>query len=248
MRALGERDLPESFDIDGKTYRREVEIKHDFFAATGFYETIDEPTRRVVLKMSRSADFCGVPLIWLGRWLCRREMRFYRKLADLPNIPPIVGKVGETGFVHGYAPGTPLSKDRPIPDTFFDDLRRLIEEIHRRNIAYVDTNKPQNILHGEDDRPHLIDFQISHDLHELGDTFINRWLLRRLQREDFYHLLKHKKSLRPDLMTPQDWEESEKRSWFIRIHRAIATPIRKVRRRTLKRLRDSGKLLPEGSK
>ena len=100
----------------------------------------------------------------------------------------------------------------------------------------------------DDDRPHLIDFQISHDLHELGDTFLNRWLLQRLQSEDFYHLLKHKKNLRPDLMSEQELEDSQRRSWFIRIHRAIATPIRKVRRRTLKRLRDSGKLLPEGSK
>jgi hypothetical protein len=248
MRALGARDLPESFTLDGATYEREREIKHDFFAATGFYLAVDNPKHRVVLKMSRDADFCGLPLTWLGRFLCHREMRFYRKLADLPNIPPLLGTVGETGFVHGYAPGTPLSKDRPIPDTFFDDLWRLIHELHNRDIAYVDTNKPQNILHGDDDRPHLIDFQISYDLVELGNTFLNRWLLRKLQREDFYHLLKHKKSLRPDLMTAEDWTNVERRSWFITIHRAIATPIRKVRRRTLKRLRDSGKLLPEGSK
>jgi hypothetical protein len=248
MRALGQRDLPASFEIDGVTYRREREIKHDFFAATGFYRTADEPERRVVLKMSRTADFCGIPLIWLGRWLCQREVRFYRKLVHLPNVPPLIGKVGDTGFVHGFAPGTPLSKDRPIPDSFFDDLWLLLDEIHRHGIAYVDTNKPQNILHGDDDLPHLIDFQISHDLHELGDTSVNRWLLRRLQREDFYHMLKHKKNLRPDLMSPLEWENVERRSWFIKLHRAIATPIRKVRRRTLKRLRDSGKLLPEGSK
>ena len=41
MRALGERDLPDSFVIDGITYRREREIKHDFFAATGFHEPTD---------------------------------------------------------------------------------------------------------------------------------------------------------------------------------------------------------------
>jgi hypothetical protein len=200
------------------------------------------------LKLSRSADFCGLPLIWLGRWLCRREVRFYRNLADLPNVPALLGTVGETGLVHDYAPGTPLCKDRPIPDDFFDQLWRLIDELHRRDMAYVDTNKPQNILHGDDDRPHLIDFQISYDLVELWDTRLNRWFLKKLQREDFYHLLKHKKSLRPDLMTPQELEQSQRRSWFIRLHRAVATPIRKLRRRTLKRLRESGQLLPEGSK
>lgn len=246
MRALGEHELPETIDVGGKTYGRTDAIKHDFFAATGFYRS-DDGTR-AVLKMSRTADFCGLPLLWLGRWLCRREMRFYRSLQDLPNVPPLLGMVGQTGFVHAFAEGTPLSKDRPIPDDFFDQLRRLIEELHRRNIAYVDTNKPQNILHGSDDRPHLIDFQISYDLVDLGDTFVNRWLLRKLQHEDFYHLLKHKKSLRRDLMTEAELAESERRSLLIRIHRAIATPIRKLRRRTLKRWRDSGRLMPEGSK
>src|SRR5258708_750947 len=82
LRALGERDLPESIEIEGKKYSRETEIKHDFFAATGFYLSDDESKSRVVLKMSRSADFCGLPLIWLGRWLCNREMRFYRTLSD----------------------------------------------------------------------------------------------------------------------------------------------------------------------
>jgi hypothetical protein len=49
-------------------------------------------------------------------------------------------------------------------------------------------------------------------------------------------------------MSEQELAESERRSWFIRVHRAIATPIRKLRRRTLKRLRESGRLMPEGSK
>jgi hypothetical protein len=246
LRALGEHELPATIEVGGKAYCRTDSIKHDFFAATGFYQSDDGA--KAVLKMSRTADFCGVPLHWLGRWLCRREMRFYRALQELPNVPPLLGTVGQTGFVHAYAEGTPLSKDRPIPDDFFDQLRRLIEELHRRNIAYVDTNKPQNILHGYDNRPHLIDFQISYDLVDLGDTFLNRWLLRKLQHEDFYHLLKHKRSLRRDLMTEAELAESERRSVLIRIHRAIATPIRKLRRRTLKRWRDSGRLMPEGSK
>ena len=37
LRALGKADLPASFDLDGLTYRHERTIKHDFFAATGFY-------------------------------------------------------------------------------------------------------------------------------------------------------------------------------------------------------------------
>ena len=37
LRALGTADLPETFVIDGIIYRHERTIKHDFFAATGFF-------------------------------------------------------------------------------------------------------------------------------------------------------------------------------------------------------------------
>lgn len=246
MRALGKRDLPPTISVGGVTYRHEVTVKHDFWAVTGFYQSPDG--KRVVLKMSRTEDFAGVPLLWIGKWLCARESRFYTKLADLPNVPALLGTVGQTGFVHGYVEGRPLSKDRPVPDGFFRQLVDLLDELHRRNIAYVDTNKPENILLGDDGRPHLIDFQISYDTHELGNWWLNRMILRQLQREDGYHILKHKKKLRRDEMTPEEISEAERKSWPIRLHRFITKPYFLLRRRTFKRLRDTGQLLPDGSK
>jgi hypothetical protein len=238
--------LPEQFEIDGVAYRLARTIKHDFFAATGFYA--DPAGRLVVLKIGRAAKFLGWPLDWLGQWLCDREVRFYRRLADLPNVPAVLGRVGKTGFVHAYVEGQPLSKDRPVPDGFFPALDALVAELHRRDVAYVDTNKPENILLGDDGLPHLIDFQISFDLHDLDDWPWSRWLLRRAQREDLYHLLKHKKKLRPDQMTPAEWERSERKSWVIRAHRFLTRPYFLIRRRAFRKLRETGRLLPEGSK
>jgi len=246
MRALGKSEPPEAFTLGGKTYRHTRTIKHDFFAATAFYTADSGP--RVVLKLARTVDFAGVPLAWLGRWLCRREMRFYAKLADLPNVPALLGRVGESGFVHAYVEGRPLAKDHPVPDGFFAQLAALFDELHRRQLAYVDTNKPQNILLGEDGRPHLIDFQISWDLAELGGFFLNRWWLKRLQREDRYHLLKHWRRLRPDEMSAEQRAAAHRRSGWIRLHRMIFKPYFLVRRRMFARLRASGRLLPEGSK
>lgn len=246
LRALGRSGLPDQIVVGGKSYLLIQTVKHDFFAATGFYE--DETGNRAVLKIGRVVDFAGVPLEWLGRWLCRRELRFYQALADLPNVPAVLGTVGRTGFLHDYIQGQPLSKERSIPDGFFAQLQELLAELHCRQIAYVDTNKPQNILQGDDGRPHLIDFQISWDLHELGDTFLNRWWLSRLQRADLYHILKHKRRLRPDEMTAKEQSLASHRSFLIRLHRFIARPYFLVRRRTFKRLRESGRLLPEGSK
>ena len=246
MHALGKEGLPRQFTLDGTRYYLTLPVKHDFFAATGFYE--DAGGTRVVLKMSRTQDFAGVPLEWLGKWLCRREMRFYNKLSDLPNVPPVLGTVGKTGFVHAFVEGRPLSKDRPVPDGFFDQLGALLDTLHARGIAYVDTNKPENILLGDDGRPHLIDFQISWDVEELIDTSLNRSFLQRLHRADVYHLLKHKKRLRPDEMTPEEMERSERKGGLIRTHRFVTKPYFLLRRTTFKRLRETGRLLPEGSK
>lgn len=246
MRALGKRGLPAAFVIEGVPYTLHQTIKHDFFAATGFYA--DPAGRLVVLKMGRTEEYFGVPLLWLGKWLCDREVRFYRRFADLPNVPPVLGRVGKTGFVHAYVEGRPLSKHHPVPDGFFAALDRLVDEIHRRKSAYVDTNKPENILLGDDGLPHLIDFQISFDLHDLGDWPWSRWLLRRFQREDRYHLLKHKRKLRPDQMTQEEVARAERKSWVIRTHRTLTKPYFLIRRRTFKRLRATGVILTEGSK
>jgi hypothetical protein len=246
MRALGRAGLPKEFALGGTTYHLVRTVKHDFFAATAFYRS--DAGRMAVLKVGRTTDFAGVPLEWLGRWLCQRELRFYTKLADLPNVPKVLGTVGTTGFVHDYVPGRPLEKDKPCPDGFFAELQQLLGEVHRRGMAYVDTNKPQNILLGDDGRPHLIDFQISYDLHELGDWAPNRWWLRRLQNEDLYHVLKHKRRIRPDEMSAEENERAARKSALIRFHRFITKPYFLLRRRTFKRLRETGRLLPEGSK
>ena len=250
MRALGKAGLPRTFTLNGTIYRHHRTAKHDFFAATAFYTDVAGNT--VVLKVSRNTDFAGVPLQWLGRWLCRREVRFYDRLSDLPNVPGLLGRVGPTGFVHEFVPGRPLEKDLPVPDGFFKQLQDLIAKLHRRGIAYVDTNKPQNILVGDDGRPHLIDFQISYDVEGLGPRAarlrLHRWWLHRLQQEDLYHLLKHKRRMRPDEMTTAERECATRQSALIRLHRFATRPYFHLRRRTFQRLRETGRLLPEGSK
>ena len=245
MRALGRRGLPACISVHGTTYRLERDVKHDFFAATGFY--LSDRRHRVVAKFGRTEDFFGVPLRWLGRWLRDRELRMYRALRDVAAVPDVLETIEPCGFILEFVDGTPLRKDTRVPDGFFDELRTLIDRIHARRIAYVDMNKKANIIIDPRGRPNLVDFQISFDLHELGDNVATRWLLARLQREDLYHLRKHHARFRPDELTPQQIAEAHRRSWLIKAHRLIRTPWIGLRRRTWKRLRETGRLLPEVS-
>jgi hypothetical protein len=167
-----------------------------------------------------------------------------------PRVPRLIGVVGPNhGFLHDFIPGHPLGRDERVSDSFFDELIALVAWLHERDMAYVDLNKRQNILMGDDGRPYLIDFQISLHLPPRGWRKLApvRWLLARFQHGDRYHCLKHKRRLRPDLLTDGERAEVESVGFWIRVHRWISHPLRTARRRTLKRLEQSETVSVTGS-
>ncbi len=259
MYALGLKGPPQEVSAGGRRYRLERLVKHDFWAATAFY--VDAETGEpVVIKFGRSVTFLGLPMRWSGEWLTRRESRFYQRLGDVPGIPRWLGRVEGRliGFVHAYVAGRPMSEvpAARLDERFFAELAAVLARLHERGIAYIDLNKPQNVLVGEGEReglPWLIDFQISFDVESglkrrLLPGFARRRLLKQAARADRYHFLKHKKRRRPDLLGAEERVEVERRAWFIRLHRTIARPYFFVRRRLMDTLRRKGRLLPEGSK
>lgn len=228
--------MPGTVVCNGVAFTRVRTFKHDFFAATALYRGPDG--REAVLKMGRTTDAATIPLSWIGRFLTRREHEMYAALQDLPGVPRLIGMVGKQGFLHEFVPGHPLGRDERVSDTFFAELMAMLDEIHRRDMAYVDLNKRQNILMGDDGRPYLIDFQISLNLPPVGwrRLWPVRWLLRRFQHADRYHTLKHKRRLRPDLLSDDERRVVERLSIWIRLHRFLTRPLTNLRRRTLKRL------------
>ena len=247
LRALGADDPPAEIEAGGHAYRRAEILKHDSWAATAIY---DGPAGRIVCKFNRRQSAFGLPMRWLGRMLARREGRMLALLADLPNVPNPCGPIRAGGRLldyavgHDYVPGHPLGRKEPVDDDFFPRLGRLLAEMHRRNMAYVDLHKAENIIVGEDGQPYLIDFQISVALSRRwpATTDPARWLLGLLQRSDEYHFRKRVSKCRPDLyaeMTPGGKKDIP---WWIHVHRLIGVPIRTLRRRLLAalRVRDGG--------
>jgi hypothetical protein len=224
----------DSFTLGGRTYRLEKVLKHDFFAVTGRYRGPDGEA--VCLKHYHTEPWLGWPLEWSGRLMADREVRHYRLLEDLPNVPRLLGRVGKSAFAHSWVEGNDLldQKDK-LPDDFFDRLEALLAEVHARGMAYVDMNKPDNVLIDTLGRPVLIDFQISWAPH-LGRwpiRFVKQRLLRMLQQSDLYHVTKLKRRYRKDLMTAEERQDSYRRPWFLRLHRLVGAPLRDLRRKFL---------------
>jgi hypothetical protein len=227
--------MPPSIEVNGHRYRHVTTWKHDFFAATGLYEGDRES---VVVKIGRRRGLLGWPLDWLGCLLVRHEADLLTRLGDLDGIPRLMGVVDNCILVHAFIPGHSLRKGQRVDDDFFERLANLIHALHRRGIAHVDLEKRQNVLVGDDGRPYLLDFQISWPwpLGWMTQTWPGRWLGRRLQQGDRYHLLKLRRRFRPDQMTPEELAESYRRPWGVRAHTWLTRPFTKLRRRALARL------------
>jgi hypothetical protein len=239
--ALGNAPLPDTITPEGPgappghTYRFSKLFKHDFFAATALYQSTTDDSL-AVLKIQRTYPLYGFPMKWLGKRVATHEIRIYEKLQGVPGIPAFLGRVGPTGFLHAFIPGTDLHADLPLTPLFFDQLRDLFQALHDRHIAYVDSNKRENILYGEDSRPWLIDFQISFQCKKGDrDNFLAKSMLRRFVRADWYHFYKHKTRLLPSACSPEDFANAQKRGFLHQLHRVIARPIIQLRRRFLSR-------------
>lgn len=226
---------PSEFELDGVHYTLEKHLKADFFASTGRY--MGSNGQRVCYKHFHTERYLLIPLGWAGRYMCRREIRFYRLLADVPGVPALVGRHGESTLVHAWVEGADLLDRRDqVPDDFFDQLEKLTEELHARGVAYVDMNKPDNVLAGDDGRPHLVDFQISFRQPRQKWRLFGRWLFRVLCREDRYHVRKLKRKMRRDLTSPEELAASYRRSRLLSIHRLFAHPFQRLRRWLLTKL------------
>ena len=224
----------ESFEIAGRTYRLEKVLKHDFFAVTARY--LGPEGEPVCLKHYHTEPWLGCPLDWAGRLMAAREARHYRLLQDTGAVPRLLGRVGASALAHAWVEGNDLldQKDR-LPDDFFDRLEALVRAVHARGMAYVDMNKPDNVLVTTDGRPVLIDFQISWAPRPSWGPVgrVKRRLLALLQEADLHHVRKLKRRYRADLVTPEERAAGSRRPWFLNLHRAVGAPLRDLRRRFL---------------
>lgn len=251
--ALGHETLPEQIQLSGRSYRLSELFKHDFFAATGLYELINAAPqgaedstntakKQVVLKVQRTHHFCGFPMRWLGAIVARHEIKIFKALQGIDGIPQFLGAFSKTGYIHEFVPGKDLrGKSKPDAE-FFRRLEELLKAVHSRHVAYVDANKGENILFGDDRRPYLIDFQISFICGGPDKSgLLMQWILKKSQAEDWYHYYKHKTRLAPRICTPEDFARAQRQSRYIRMHRFFAQPLIRLRRRFLRRYQTPAK-------
>jgi len=136
----------------------------------------------------------------LGLWLIHKEWSIYSRLAGIKGIPQPVGRIDRFAFAMENIPGRSILRGEPLPPSFFQELERVLGEIHGRGVVHMDLRHKGNILVSEKGEPFLIDFNSSFAFKENG--FLRRTLFPLLRWVDYGGLLKLKERVSPSSMTP----------------------------------------------
>lgn len=112
-----------------------------------------------------------------------------------------------------------MFEGRPRDTEYFRAIARLSRRMHRSGVAHNDLAKEPNLLVRDDGSPAFVDFQLAWTTKRRGRLF------RAAAREDIRHLLKHKRTYRPDLLTAREQSILKTPSIPSRAWMSLAKPI-----------------------
>jgi len=187
-------------------------LKKDLFGSIWLTSGTAEPA---IIRDTRDARWW---LRWVARALMRREAGTLAVLAGLEGVPAIL-KVDSAQLSRTFISGRPLYEARPADADFYRAMMRLLRNIHAAGVAHNDLAKEANILVDQNDQPAFIDFQLAAFSKRRGALF------RIAAREDIRHLLKHKRTYRPDLLTAREQRILRTPSLPSRIYHATLKPV-----------------------
>jgi RIO-like serine/threonine protein kinase len=168
-----------------------------------------------VLRDARPARWW---LAWLARSLLRREAKALAALQGIEGIPQLISHDGRT-LLRSFLPGVPMYIGRPSSAAYFRDAARLLRRIHSAGVVHNDLAKEPNILVAAGGLAAFIDFQLASYSARRGRVF------RIAAREDIRHLLKHKRTYRPDLLTKREHTILNSPSLLSRAWMSLVKPV-----------------------
>jgi RIO-like serine/threonine protein kinase len=132
--------------------------------------------------------------------LMRREYRALTRLSLGPGIDgvPRAMQLEPAQLTRSWIDGAPMQVARPRDPSYFRAASRLLRRLHAANVIHNDLAKETNWLVTPEGRPALVDFQLAMTLDKRGA------LARALGHDDLRHLLKHKRTYLPELLTARE--------------------------------------------
>jgi RIO-like serine/threonine protein kinase len=156
-------------------------------------------------------------LKWLAGALLRREAAGLRALQGIDGVPRLL-RCDEGRLARSYVAGAPMHLAKPSDPAYFRGAMRLLRRMHRAGVAHNDLAKEPNLLVRDDGSAAIIDFQLASCSRRRGRLF------RMAAREDIRHLLKHKRTYCPAMLTARERDILARPSGFSRAWMGIFKP------------------------
>ena len=224
---------PKEAFINGEMFVFEKVLKDDLYSINVLYT--NDRGGKYVLKLSDFRFVFGLILRPLAGVMSRHEYKMYQIASDISGIPCLGPRFGRRGFFHEFVKGKTLFEmdySYRLPENFFNELRVLVDELHKRRILYLDLQKRGNIILAENGHPYLIDFQISIHFPKwkgLLGHFVDK-VFDRLIQEDIYHLYKMKTRFQKQHMSEQELNLAERSYMNSLLFKYVGRPFRIVKR------------------
>jgi serine/threonine protein kinase len=138
-------------------------------------------------------------------------------------VPELFGVVGGLALVIEEVQGRSIEgheKKERLPVQFFESLRELVEQIHRRGLCHCDLKRAANVLVGEDGSPYLVDWSAA-ILEREFRFFPARLIYNRFLLDDRYAVIKLQLRHCPEAIPPEALRRYEKRSGAERAVRTL---------------------------
>jgi len=189
---------------------------------------VEEKGERTVVKDFSNSKFFYRDII--GRFLIWRERRAYKTLKGLKGIPACYGVIDGLALALEEIPSRSLKKHNKnikLSDTFFDDLKNIVDSFHKRGLAHCDLKNGANVLVGRDGRPYIVDWSASISEKECRFFLLNRIYLR-FVLDDYFAVIKLKIRYAPETLTLEEKTQYAHRSPVERGIRVIRDSLRKI--------------------
>jgi len=172
-------------------------------------------TGTVIVRDTRPARWW---LRWIARALLRREVRALSALRGLDGVPELQSN-NRHELVRSFVKGVPMHVGKPTDDAYFQSAARLLRKMHRAGVVHNDLAKEPNLIVRDDGTPGFIDFQLAWHSVSRGKLF------RIAGHEDIRHLLKHKRTYRPDDLSRRERRILDNPSPLSRAYMATIKPV-----------------------
>ena len=162
----------------------------------------------------------------LGPIMIAREYDVLERLRDVDGVPRPVQMIDKYAFAMEYVDGVSLDKitdKKYLTAELFDGFKKIVAEMHERNIAHCDLRCNGNYMRRRDGKPYIIDFAAAMIK---GKNAMHTWFYNNFEDADTNAVLRLVRKKNPDLLSEEDLKELQRVFPLERAAKAVGNPLK----------------------